>query len=508
MQTGCKHIKSFKPIVKATLIIILFTGITRALGFAYRIYLVNVIDAESLGIYQIALSVFTVLVTITSSGVPVTVSRTSAKYRAVNDYKSANGAVMSAAAFMFVLACVFSILILIFKNLFSFVFTEQRCLPIFLSLIPAFIASSIYSAFRGGLWGQKAFVAYSVTELLEEIILILFGIILTLSVDSVFEKTLSAAAAISISYCVAAVIAVIIYIRRGGKFSKFNNQLKPLLTNSAPVTGARLMSAILTSVIALILPLQLTMYGLTKSQALAEFGIVTGMTLPLLFLPGAIVGSLALVLVPEISHHNELKNQAELKKRIEGALNFAVAVSLIIIPAFVACGKELCTFLYKNEKSGEYLQAFAFMMLPMSLNNIASSVLNSLGKEYKALRNYCIGAITLVLCIFILPQFIGVYALLVGYILNLLITAALNIICINKHIKISFKFLLNTVILLVIAAPVIFFGYNLQSIFNLLKAPTFVSIAVMLVCMASIVLVSVIFKILDFSMIFKKRESK
>ncbi|MCL1900848.1 MAG: oligosaccharide flippase family protein [Firmicutes bacterium] len=197
---------------------------TRALGFAYRIYLSRAIDAEALGIYQIALSVFTVLVTITSSGVPVTVSRTSAKYRTLNDYKSANGTVMSAAASMFILACAVSIIILIFQNFFSHVFTDPRCLPIFLSLIPAFIASSIYSAFRGGLWGQKAFVAYSLTELIEEIILILFGVILTLSVDSVFEKTLSAAAAISISYCVAAVIAVIIYIRRGGKFSKFNNQ--------------------------------------------------------------------------------------------------------------------------------------------------------------------------------------------------------------------------------------------------------------------------------------------
>lgn len=251
--------------------------------------------------------------------------------------------------------------------------------------------------------------------------------------------------------------------------------------------------------------MQLTMSGLSTKEALAEFGIITGMTFPLLFLPGSIVGSLALVLVPEISHFNELKNQKELKKRIEGALNFAVAVSLIIIPAFVACGKELGTFLYKNDNAGEYLQIFAVMMLPMSLNNITSSVCNSLGKEYKALRNYCIGAAVLILCVFILPQFIGVYALLVGYSLNLLITATLNIICINKCVKISFKFLLNALILLAIAAPVIFIGYNIQSIFNFIEAPTIVSIAVMLICMACIVLVSVIFKILDLSVIFKKR---
>ena len=225
-------------------------------------------------------------------------------------------------------------------------------------------------------------------------------------------------------------------------------------------------------------------------------------------MPSGLVGALALVLVPEISHYNELKNQAELKKRIDGALNFAVAVSLIIIPAFVACGKEFCNFLYGNEQAGLYLEVFAFMMAPMSLNHICNSICNSLNKEYIGLRNYFFGAAALLLCVLILPRFIGVYALLAGYIANLVITATLNIICINKCVKISFKFLINALILLCLSVPVIFLGNNIQSIFNNINAPSVLSVLVMAVCMGFIVLAAVLFKVLDLSLIFKRQNKE
>ena len=53
----------------------------RFLGFIYRVYLSRELGAEGLGLYQITLSVLGLFMTITSSGVPISVSRTMIKYR-------------------------------------------------------------------------------------------------------------------------------------------------------------------------------------------------------------------------------------------------------------------------------------------------------------------------------------------------------------------------------------------------------------------------------------------
>lgn len=482
--------------------------ITRAAGFFYRVYLSRLIGAEGIGVYQIALSIFTVLVTITSSGIPVTVSRKSAQFYAVKNYKAIDSTVTSAAIFTLIISSAFSILILIFDDLFAYLFTDSRCMPIFLMLLPAFVASSVYSAFRGGLWGQKAYVSYSVVELVEELALIIAGVLLTLGVDSVSKKTMSAAAAVSISYSVAAVLTVILYLKRGGKFAKSGGYLKPLIKSSVPITSVKLVSSILSSVIALVFPIMLTLNGLTKAQALAEYGIITGMTFPLLYLPSAFVGSLALVLVPEISQDIALKNNKEVKARIDSALNFALAVALIIIPAFVACGKELGMFLFKNEKAGTYLQYFCYMMAPMCLSMISTSICNSMGKEFTALKNYFIGAALLILSITILPKFLGVYSLMVGHILSLTVSTILNILSIRKSAAISFKFLKNGLILGIANVPVIFLGNNIQSICNFLKLPLISSGFTMAICVGFVFIIAVIFGVLDIKVLFTKRKKK
>ena len=66
----------------------IFSVVEKFLGFLYRIVLSRTLGSEGVGLYQIALSVFAVLVTATSSGIPITVSRLITKHRAAKKQKS------------------------------------------------------------------------------------------------------------------------------------------------------------------------------------------------------------------------------------------------------------------------------------------------------------------------------------------------------------------------------------------------------------------------------------
>ena len=57
----------------------------RGLGFLYRIVLSRLIGAEGLGLYQVALSLFSLFLTLGTGGIPISVSRMISKSKAENN---------------------------------------------------------------------------------------------------------------------------------------------------------------------------------------------------------------------------------------------------------------------------------------------------------------------------------------------------------------------------------------------------------------------------------------
>ena len=64
-----------RNVYRTTFVITALSAIERTLGFLYRIALARFIGAEGLGLYQVALSLFAVFLTIGTGGIPVTISR-------------------------------------------------------------------------------------------------------------------------------------------------------------------------------------------------------------------------------------------------------------------------------------------------------------------------------------------------------------------------------------------------------------------------------------------------
>ena len=70
-----------------------------------------------------------------------------------------------------------------------------------------------------------------------------------------------------------------------------------------------------------------------------------------------------------------------MQEKVEKGVFFALAVPCLLIPLFMGVGKPLVSIIYQSELAGEMLPRIAFLLLPMSLNAILVSMLNSLGFE-------------------------------------------------------------------------------------------------------------------------------
>ena len=117
-----------RAFTKSVLIITIFAILTRLIGFVFRIFLSRLLGAEMLGVYQMALNIFMILLTIICTGLPLVISREVAK--SPNDSARTRSITMAGLFIGVITALILCVLVLIGHNLFNFIFTDQRCMAI------------------------------------------------------------------------------------------------------------------------------------------------------------------------------------------------------------------------------------------------------------------------------------------------------------------------------------------------------------------------------------------
>ncbi len=416
-------------------IVTLFSCVERFLGFVYRIFLSRTLTSQGMGIYQITLSVIGLLMTLTASGIPITVSRLMVKYKAERKNENRFTTVSSGLFLSLIVSVPIVTFLLLFPDFLNFMFTDKLCSKVLSIILPGVIITSLYAVIRGYFWGEKKFLTYSIIELLEEIVMLVIGMILISNAVSIYDGVIKAGYAVLFSYIFSFITATILYFINGGRLQNPFKELKPLFYSSSSITVMRTTTSLINTLIAIILPMQLVLSGLSSQDALSRFGELSGMSIPLISIPSTVIGSIALVLVPELSDNFYRHNDVTLKNNIEKAIKFSVFIACLIIPSFIALGKDLGILLFSNENAGIYVSRACIIMFPMSITLITTSMLNSLNLEKKTLFYYLIGASVLLLCIYFLPRFIGVYSLVLGLLLSYVITSVFNLNLLKKTCK-------------------------------------------------------------------------
>ncbi len=417
---------------RTAFVVTIFSALEHCLGFLYRIILSRILGPEGLGVYQVSLTVFAVFLTITSSGLPITLSRIISKHRARGERRREQAATSAAILLTLFASVPVTLLLFLLKAPFSRVFSDPRCADLFYILILGLSFTSVYSILRGCFWGNKRFFVYSLVELIEEIVMIGVGVFLLLGLDTKVADIKLAALAVLISYLCSFTIALIYFFIRGGKLRSPRGEFLPLLKSSLPVTAMRTSSSLVNSFISVLFPMRLMAAGVSSAHAMSEYGIVYGMVMPVLMIPSTLIGSIALVLVPELSECYYKKELEKLSALVERALNATLLIAGILIPFFVVCGGDVGAMLYSNASSGRLISACALLLLPMSLTMISTSILNSLGCEKQTLLFFLCGAGAMLLCVWFLPKYLGSGALCVGMACDYTISAGCSLALLKK----------------------------------------------------------------------------
>lgn len=434
---------------KATMIVTIFSVLTRALGFVLRIILSRALGAESLGYYQVSMSVLGVLMTLIASGIPLVISRSVANKKASGEQLSAYKTTTAGLIVSLVLSVIVCLVIYLFPQVLNLIYKQNLTTSIVFFALPSLIFSAVYCALRSALWGDKHFFAISFTEFFEQVVrIILCFVLLYFPVLTNIGLAEKAALSLSIACLLSGLLVVIIYYALKQKLVWPKGHIKPLIKASTPITALRTISSVVSTLISIIIPIRLAKFGFSSSQAMAEYGTMMGMAFPLIMIPGTLIGSLAVTLVPEISSKTDNIDQKHgsidlkgLKSHVSLGFNMSALIAAILLPAFIVLAEPICQILFNSKEAGEYVQKAAILMIPMGLSQISSSMLNSIGLELKSLIGYVVGASLLFVSIYFLPKYIGTNALIVGMGVLWISTLVFNICMLKKRKLLDSSFL-------------------------------------------------------------------
>lgn len=419
---------------KAVVTLTAFTVAERALGFLFKIYLSREIGAVGMGIYSVALSFFFVLLTLLTSGIPLVVSKLTAK----NGRDGSSGLCSAALIVEVLTALAVCLVVALFRKPIGSLFADAQSMTLVMVMLPALVFSGVYSAFRGVLWGEKKFTSVSVVELIEQIARIVVCVVFF----HIFaDKNKSVALSMTVACGVSALACALFYFCGKRKLGKPKAHFKPLLASSVPITLSRTTSSVNNYITAVAIPFLLMSTGLNAEQSMYVFGSCVGMALPLLYMPITVVGSLAFVMIPTLSQAYAENDRKSMCSQIENALTFAIVVAAIVLPTVGALGDDIGVLIYDNTDAGVFLKKSAWLILPLAFENIASSMLNSLDLEKKSLINYLIGAGLLYIVSFCFYGRFDMDVYMYAFGASLVLSSVLDVIDIKKRTGFKLTFL-------------------------------------------------------------------
>lgn len=424
--------------------VLTITGfLVKAIGFVYRVFIANSIGTEGLGLYQLVVPIYSLLVLVLSSGVSIAVSRFVAEE--TTKRMSRTGMRITSVSAGLVMAAGILVCGVLVLNVDTFLvgFTgdvrTRNSLFWILVLVPPIAAASAY---KGYFYGRQEMLPNAAGQILEQVSKLVFVLLIFDSFRGrgVEYMCLLAVIAMLVGECVNVLVVYIIFLFNRNKKEQDTGEMperkrvivRKVCRTAIPISANRLILSTIGTAESLVIPQRLLLFGLTFQDSLKEFGRLTGMAGPLVFFPSMLPMALATALVPAIASAVASKQYNVANRQISQSIKLTLIMGLIFTSFFAACSHEIAELVYPGKDVGNILYLLAFTGVFLYLQQTMLGILNGLAKESSILLNTLIGSVVRLAVIWFCIPLWGVDAYIYAVILGSIFTIALNFRVISK----------------------------------------------------------------------------
>ena len=423
-------------LLKGTLILSGAGILTRILGFIYRIFLSGTLGEVNLGIYQLIFPVYSLCFTLYGAGIQTAISQMISHEKK----EEHNNILKSGLLVSFIIACFLSFLLYTESNFVatSLLGTKETAnLLRVLALIFPFCG--ITSVINGYFYGINDAKIPAITQIIEQLCRVSFVCIITyLFLTGKATTTLAVAGLL-----VGEIISNFYNLQKLFSCIPFNElkngtlQLKKLISLALPLSANKLTIALLGSFESVLIPVMLMKYGYSKLDALAIFGILTGVVLPFIMFPGTLTNSLSVLLLPTIAEAAGKKQHHIVQHTTSITLRYSLLLGVITGCLFLNFGIPIGAIVFKSENAGKLLTALSFLCPFLYASTTLSSVINGLGKTGITFLHTILSLAIRLLFLFVITPQHGIYGYLLGVMTSQIIICILNSMYLVRMIHLS-----------------------------------------------------------------------
>ena len=220
-------------------------------------------------------------------------------------------------------------------------------------------------------------------------------------------------------------------------FASFRMTAGSLMALAAPLMANRLVMNLLQSAEAIMIPNKLEEFGLTGSQAVSIYGVLTGMAMPFIMFPSAIVNSLAVVLLPTVAKQQSIGNKPGIQKNMLLSVRYSLYMGILCIGVFTVFGHNLGMNVFRNHDAGSFITILAWLCPFLYLATTMGSVLNGLGKTTITFKNNCISLLIRLCFVFFGIPHLGIHACLWGMLVSEILLVLLHGYALQRQVGFS-----------------------------------------------------------------------
>ena len=378
----------------------LLTGadvLLRLAGMGLRIYLANALGGEGMGLYQLVLAVYALFVTLATAGVSVAATRLMAEELARGRAQARGMLVRLAGTGLLLGAAAMAAQYGLAGAAARWWLGDVRAAGALRVSAFGMPWMALSAVLRGFFIARRRVEPNVLSQLVEQSVRI--GIIWYAleggSAQDVSARCTAVLAATAVSEAVSACILLLFY--RGEAVRAFGAEKARRPADPArrlweilwPVEGGRCLASALHTAENMLVPACLTVCLLDaggRSAAVAQYGSLKGMALPLLTFPFGLLGSLSVLLMPEITQAHIRGERARLGCLLDRMLRLTGCFSALAGALFWVWGEPLALLLYHSQEAGFYLRVLGPAMPLMYLESMVDGAMKGIGEQKAAFR--------------------------------------------------------------------------------------------------------------------------
>lgn len=452
---------SKKSLVTSAAVLAAAGIIVKILGACFRIPMTNWIGAEGMANYAPAYAVYSVLLVISTAGLPVATSRMVAERTAVGQHREANRVFRISLALMTALGVAGAIAVMLCAGLIADFEKVPGSALALQATAPALILVPIMSAYRGYFQGQQDMNPTAISQIVEQVFRVGCGLALAYymmhaalfadlydsgargSAGGTFGATAGGAGGL-------VTVLLIYHLRkrdiarriredRTAEREAVKEIMKKIVIIAIPITIGASLLPIMNAIDAAIVNRRLIFTGWSMDAAHELYGQITSMADPIVGFPQVLMQAIIVSIVPMVAAAKRVHDEVEVRGTITLGLRMTTLIGLPCAFGLFALAQQALLLLYPLRGESAIgatpcLQVLALGFIFLSLTTTLTGILQGLGKQNWPVINLAIGiAIKLVLTwILVGIKSLNIVGAAMGTLCAYLVAAFLDYRCVKQ----------------------------------------------------------------------------